>query len=254
MGKQIVNMNREELVEECRNRGINAEESATRQELLMRVNLFDEGMRQADLEEAGYKRNEQLARRADELAERAETAGPEVYGIDPDVVAPDREILSRLRPEGMLDGSHVTNRQPGWEYCWVYYGLNSQFVWQKKYLGWRVVTGSDPECQEYKEVDGTRRIGDVLLMKIPRERYLEIEEQKAKRRDEQYLGIKARLQELSDKSGIRIYDDLSKVDVGGRNLADVMERKAAARDVAMQHIDRKLRDGDVPGIPSPKKD
>jgi len=49
MGKQVINMNRDELVEECRTRGINAEETASRADLLMRINLFDEGMRAADL-------------------------------------------------------------------------------------------------------------------------------------------------------------------------------------------------------------
>jgi len=249
MGKQIINMNRDELVEECRTRGIQAEETASRQDLLMRVNLFDEGMRSADLEAPGHKRDEQLARRADELAERAES-GPEVYGIDPDKVAPDREILHRSIDQQMI---HVSNRDPNYVYAWIYYGLNGQMIWAKRALGWRVVTGPDKECSEYKEADGTRRIGDTLLMKIPKERYLELEELAQKRRDEQYLGIKARLQELSEKSGIKVYEDISEVEIGGRSLESVMERKAAAHEVATQYIDKKLRDGDVPGIPSPKK-
>jgi len=250
MGKQVINMNRDELVEECRTRGINAEETASRADLLMRINLFDEGMRAADLPAPGYRRDEELARRSDELAERAETEGPEVYAIDPKAVAPDREILHRSIDQQMI---HVSHRDPAYEYAWIYYGLNGQMIWAKKALGWRVVTGSDKECAEYKEADGTRRIGDTLLMKIPKERYAELEEMAQKRRDEQYLGIKARLQELSEKSGIKVHEDLADVSIGGRSLADVMENKAAARDVAMQHIDKKLRDGDVPGIPSPKK-
>jgi len=219
MGKQVIHMDRDELTEECRARGINAEETASRNELLLRVQTYDEGMRAANLPPPGYKRAE-----------------------------PDREIIYEL------DGLRVSNRDPNYEYCWVYYGLNSQLVWQKRYLGWRVVTGTDPECQEYKEVDGTRRIGDVLLMRIPKERYLELEEREAKKRDDQYLGIKARLQELSEKSGIKVHEDLSQVSVGGRSLESIMEHKAAAQEVAIQHIDKKLRDGDVPGIPSPKKD
>jgi len=250
MSKQIVNMDVNELREECRARGMMAEETAGRAELLMRVQAYDEGVRAADLPPAGYKRDEELARRTDELAERAES-GPEVYGIDPAKVAPDREILYRSIDQQMI---HVSNKDPNYVYAWVYYGQNSQMVWAKKAMGWRVVTGPDKECAEYKEADGTRRIGDTLLMKIPKERYFELEEMNEKRRSEQYLGIKSRLQELSAKSGIKVYDDLSEVSIGGRNLETVMERKAAAQEVAMQHIDQKLRDGDVPGIPSPKKD
>jgi hypothetical protein len=216
----------------------------------MRINLFEEGMRTPDLPPPGYQRDEALARRSDDLAERAETEGPEVYGIDPNKVAPDREILYKSIDQQMVE---VSNKQPGWMYAWIYYGLNGQMIWAKKALGWQVVTGSDKECSEYKEADGTRRIGDTLLMKIPKERWLELEERAAKRRDEQYLGIKARLQELSEKSGIKVHEDISKVDIGGRNLADVMERKAHAQELATQHIDKKLREGDIPGMPSPKK-
>lgn len=250
MSKQIIHMDRNELVEECRKRGISAEEGVGRGELLMRVQAYEEGIRKADLPPPGYKRDEELARRTDELAERAETEGPEVYGIDPSKVEPDREILYKSIDQQMI---HVTNKDPESMYAWIYYGLNGQMIWAKKALGWRVVTGDDPECQEYKEADGTRRIGDVLLMKISKERYLELEQMSEKRRDEQYLGIKSRLQELSDKSGIKIHEDLADVSIGGRSLESIMERKAAAQDVAMEHIDKKLRDGDVPGIPSPKK-
>ena len=249
MSRQLINMDEHDLREECRKRGINAEETATRAQLLQRITLYDDGMRAADLPDAGYRRTEELARRADELAERAET-GPEVYGIDPTKIAPDREILHRSIDQQMI---HVSHRDPEYQYAWVYYGLNGQMIWAKRALGWRVVTGPDKECEEYKEADGTRRIGDTLLMKIPKERYLELEEMGQKRRDEQYLGIKARLHELSEKSGIKVYDDLSDVTIGGRSLESVMERKAAAQDVALKHIDKKLRDGDVPGIPSPKK-
>jgi hypothetical protein len=34
---------------------------------------------------------------------------------------------------------------------------------------------------------------------------------------------------------------------------DVVESRAPAAKVAMQHIDKKLRDGTVPGVPAPKK-
>jgi hypothetical protein len=250
MGKQIVNMDRNELAEECRARGINAEETASRADLLLRVQTYDEGIRAADLPAPGYKRDDVLARRKDELEQRAEE-GPEVYGIDPAKIEPDREILYRSIDQQMI---HVSNRDPNYKYAWVYYGQNGQMIWAKRALGWMPVTGPDPECEEYKEADGTRRIGDTMLMKIPKERYLELEEMNEKRRNEQYLGIKARLHELSEKSGIKVYDDLSEVTIGGRDLESVMERKAAQREVAMQHIDKKLRDGDVPGIPSPKKD
>jgi len=240
-----------ELREECRGRGISAEETASRDELIRRCILFDAGMAQASLPEAGYKRDEELARRADALEERADAA-PEVYPIDPKAFEEDREILYDLT----IDQLQVTNMQPGYVYCWAYFGQNGQMVWAKKALGWRVVgvgpdAGRDRECEEHKEVDGSRRIGDVLLMKIPEERYNRILKAQERRRLAQQLGVTQDVQDFAEKHGMIIHKDLSTVKVGPHTLADVMTKKAeratAARKVAMKHLDKKIREGTVFG-------
>jgi hypothetical protein len=251
--KHPYQMNMDELREQCRDRGIAAEETATKPDLIDRIVLFDAGMKQAgDLPPPGFARDEELARRKDALEERIEDPStPEIYPVDPGILEEDREILHKSFDQQMLE---ISNKQPGYMYCWTYYGLNGHMVYAKKSLGWRVVTASDPECSEHKEADGTRRIGDVLLMRIPIERFNQIEEEQAKRRQAQELGVHSRLSELADKArshGIKIHQDLSTVKVGPDTLMDVVEKRSGAKEAALKTIDKKLRDGSVPGMPSP---
>ena len=253
--KDLLNKSLDDLREDCRSRGVNAEESATRQDLIERIILFDAGMKKADMPEAGYKRDEELARRKDTLEEKIESPEtPEVYPIDPKALEEDREILYKSIDQQMIE---VTNKVDGYVYAWVYYGQNSQQVWAKRALGWRVVTGPDPECIEHKEADGTRRIGDTLLMRVPYERWLQLEEDAVRRKQQQYDGIGSRLLELAEKGrshGLKVHKDLSTVPhPTGGTLMDVVEKRSGAHDTALKHIDKKLREGDVPGVPAPKK-
>lgn len=256
MSKDVTNMNRDELVEECRLRGMNAEEDATRPQLMKRIILYDAGMKQSDLPPPGHARDEELAKRKDKLEEKIEDPEtPEVYPMDPKALEEDREILYRSIDQQMIE---VTNKVDGFVYAWVYYGQNSQQVWAKRALGWRVVTGPDPECIEHKEADGTRRIGDTLLMRVPYERWVQLEEDAIRRKEQAHKGIGSRLLELAEKGrshGLRVHDDISKVPhPTGGTLMDVVEKRSGAHDTALKHIDKKLREGDVPGMPAPKKE
>ncbi len=202
MSEDLLNKKLPELREECRDRGLTAEESANRQELIKRIMLYDAGMMEPDLPPAGYKRDEELSKRQEKLDERLDTAEDEtgVHQIDPKAFEEDREILYKSIDKEMIK---VTNKQDGYMYAWTYYGQNGQMVIAKRALGWRVVTGTDPECSEHKEADGTRRIGDTLLMRIPIERWHRLEEDAQRRRNLQYEGIGARLRELADRGRSR---------------------------------------------------
>ena len=246
-------MKRNELIEACRERGIQAEESATDSELFQRIQLFDAGMAQADLEPAGYKRDEQLARRKDDLEQRIEEKESEgvVHRMDPDAFKEDREILYKSIDQKMIE---VTDAQPNYVYCWTYYGGNSAMVWAKKALGWEVVSGDMPECRGNLEADGTRRIGDTLLMRIPREGYEQLRARQELAAARQHDAVGSRLKELGERArgyGLKVHEDLSTVQVGPNTLMDVVEKRSAAEKVAMKHIDKKLREGTVPGVPAP---
>jgi len=252
--KHVSTMSLDELREECRNRGLDAQEGAMRTDLMERIILHDAGLTQPDLPEPGYKRDEELARRTDALEEKIETEAPEVYPIDPKAFEEDREILHRSIEKQMVQ---VSEKDLNYIYCWTYYGQNSQQVWAKKALGWEVVTGDMKEAREHIEADGTRRIGDTLLMRVRKERFEQLEADATRRRQLQHDSVGSRLLELEDKArgyGLRVHQSLDTVQVGNQTLMDVVERRSAAKQTAMKHIDKKLRDGTVPGMPAPKKD
>lgn len=239
-----------ELREQCRKRGLLAEETATPDILLSRIAAYDSAMRPSDLPPPGDARREHLSRVKDDLDKRIDAA-PERYRIDPAAIAPDREILHRSIDQQMV---HVTNRQPGYVYSWVYYGQNSHMVWAKRALGWHVVSGSDPECREHVEADGTRKIGDTLLMRIPESRYAELKAREDRARTAQQSGIGSRLYELGERArsyGLKVHTDLANVKVGPHSLMDVVSKRSAAHQTALGHVDKMLRDGTVPTMPAP---
>jgi hypothetical protein len=208
-----------------------------------------------DLPEAGYKRDEELARRQDALDEAADQMQQEqeTYAFDPSKLDKDFEILQHM------DELNVDNRQPGFAYMWVYEGHGGQEIIKKQRLGWVVVTSADPECASLKDARGYRKIGDVILMRIPQDKFEKLEAAQEYRRLMQQEGIKGALRELGAKyrdKGFIIHDDARDVQVGrkGKNLMDMMEtksRQTGARQTAMKGVDKMLRDGTVPGIPTP---
>ena len=159
-----------------------------------------------DLPSAGHARDEELKKRTDNLDAAAEfmSDDQEIYGVDPKAFEEDREILAHL------DELHIADALPDHHYLWAYFGMNGRVVWQRKRDGWKVVSGNDPEAPELKDADGLRKIGDCLLMKIPLERYNQLQAEREKRRVSQQLGIDARLIELGDKAakhGIKVHTD-----------------------------------------------
>ena len=253
MSKHVSQKSLKELQEECRSRGMNAEETASRTDLMERIIVYDAGMREPDIPEAGYKRDEEMAQRKDELDERLDKIEDEtgVFKVDPEAFEEDREILYKSIDQQMVE---VSNKLPDHVYCWTYFGQSGQQVWAKKALGWQVVTGTDKECEEHKEADGSRRIGDTLLMRVPRERWERLEEESLKRRESQHLGVGSRLLDLAEKGrshGLKVHGDISTVQVGNQTLMDVVEKRSGAHKTAMKSIDKKLRDGTVPGVSSP---
>jgi hypothetical protein len=221
------------------------------------VNADEVDQLEPDLEEKGYKRDEQLAKRKDALQQAAEEAGDygEKYAFDPDKLEPDNEIL-QLRDELWVD-----NKQEGYRYCWVYEGLRGREVTKKRRLGWTVVQSADPECPEIKDARGYRVIGDTILMRVPEERAMMLDAIEEKKRREREDGIGGRLREMGEKyrhKGLIVHDDASKIkSPGGGNLIETMQSKArgsaAARSIAQKGVDKMIRQGTVPGMPVPGK-
>lgn len=217
------------------------------------INTEDAASVQPDLEEAGWKRDEQLAQRKDDLAQAAEelAAEREMEAFDPSKIAPDWDILQHINE------LQVDDALPQYRYMWVYEGLNGQMIVKKSRLGWMVVQAADPECPSLKDARGYRKIGDTILMRIPVDRFEKLAQAEDYRRLMQQKGIKGALREMGEKyrsKGFIVHDDASEVSVGrkGSPLMDVMaqrSRQTGARETAMSGVDNMLRQGTVPGLP-----
>lgn len=203
----------------------------------------------SDLPPAGFARDEVLAQRKDAL-EAAINLQP-LEKINPKALLPDSELQHDIVASDMLS---VSNAKPERVYAWVFTGTGGTMIWKKKAEGWVVVSGSDPECSEWKHEDSTRRIGDTILMWIPREKFDALETRRRHVRELQIDGITAEARELARKGrGALILHENGEAKFGrsGKTLGEVMESRAPMAKVAMQGVDKMLRDGSVPGMPRP---
>jgi len=201
-----------------------------------------------DLPPPGYKRDELMAERKDALDEQIDKTleDREVHAFDPSKLEKDREILSQLQDNQLA----ISNRQPGFEYKWVYFGQSGQMVWQAKADGWEVVSGQMTEAIEHRAADNTRRIGDTLLMRTPEEHYKEIRAREEKKAADREKAITSNIKQLGDKyrnRGIIVH-------TGDEGEAIASSRRSGARAVAQKQVDQMIREGTVPGMPIPGKE
>jgi len=192
----------------------------------------------------GDARREELSRRTDELEEMAEELSENVGTIDPRVLEPDPAIMGQFN---MLD---VSNADPAYRYCWVYTGQLGSMVKMKLVEGWEVVQGDMQEAKELTQGDGTRRLADVLLMRIRLDRAIMLDRQDRERRERQQQAVTAQLEEAGAryaKEGVIVS---TPTNMSPERLK-TMETRAGARRTAMGAVDNMLREGTVPGVPSP---
>lgn len=201
---------------------------------------------------AGYERNEELKIRQDTLEEAGEKrAGKlEVEAIDPKKLKVDREIRGILEndPNALM----VSDNDAMYEYCWVYFGRQGTWVWRKKHEGWEVVSGKMVESKEYLAEDTTRRIGDVLLMRMRKDRFAILEAKQLERKKKQDLGVVGHLRELGEKyagTGIKVHTSADSRLQSGRGVMETVEARAATQ-VAGSGVDKMVREGSVPGLPN----
>ena len=210
---------------------------------------------------AGYARNEELLKRTDDLAEKAQAVSDEgmVGTIDPKKLEPIREYQEVFtRP---IDPLTVPNAQKEFDYCWVWTGSNGQKIWEKKSMmvsgmrsTWHVVQGEMTEALDYKTEDTTRRIGDIILMRILKDDHKILLDNIEYRRQLQEYGVVGELIELGDKyrgKGFIVHSDPnSRFASGKESVMDTVRRRAASGQ-GMKAVDNMVRNGNVPGIPRP---
>ena len=203
----------------------------------------------ATLPPAGHARKEVLKKRKDTLEHKAEEmAGQvEVGAIDPKSFEVSREI------GGRFDELQVVGALPQYAYKWVQidYPTNSRgkMARLETINGWEVVTGDMPEAPDLRQADGTRRLGDVILMRIRRDRFEKLQSEAEQRRVNVQRGVTSGLQEMGDryrKHGVKIHtaenmpEHLKKaIEHPSPGAVNAMRGALAAQD----QLDAGMRDG-----------
>lgn len=204
----------------------------------------------ATLPPAGAARKEELKRRSDQL-EEAVAAMPEGGVIDPAKLEVESELAQHF------DELNVTNANPAYHYCWVNmdYPSGSKGLMARKKLaqrGWEMVNGDMPEAMELRQPDGTRRLGDVVLMRITKERHALLEQKDADVRASQQQAVTSNLQALGNKHrGVKVHvaEDMPEhmkkiIEHPSPQAVNAMRGTMAAKT----KLDQGLRDGTIAGV------
>ncbi len=84
----------------------------------------------------------------------------------------DREIL-RSFYRNMVPQEGFDKEK--YEYCAEYMGVNGTYIWQAKVLGWEVIRGDMPENPSMRDSSGNATMGDVVFMRMPKDRYEQLQ-------------------------------------------------------------------------------
>lgn len=203
---------------------------------------------------AGDARREVLAQRTDALAEQAEVLEDKtgVHALDPGAFAIENEIAQHFNE------MEVPAAQSEYAYKWEQRDPLNKFgnrhFLRSHSLGWRKVFIDDPDAKGLEHcqgVDGSVIVGDTILMRIPRGRYIQLrrEEYLQTRRQEQ--AFDGELQDRAAKYGVRTYDNdtLGSSNPGWDRQMESRARSAQAQRIALQQLDAQIREGTVPGRP-----
>jgi hypothetical protein len=199
----------------------------------------------------GDARREVLREREDALAEAAEAAGEETQRIDPEKLKVDPEIAQHFNEFNELE---VSNPDPLFVYKWENAGSHGRFIRASMVQGWAVVQGTDEEALEHKGVaaDTTRRVGDTILMKCRKDRYLLILRQRKARQAAMEGAASENLADLGQRAGTRVYTPEDIANPADKHAANVSKMVTAhAQQIGRQQLDERIRTGRIPGMPAP---
>lgn len=201
----------------------------------------------ATFPKAGHAQREALKQRADVLEEQAATQFANVETVDPDRLEVERELAQHFNE------LEVTNADPNFVYRWINFSSNGGIALRRAIAPperWEVVTGDMPEASELRAVDGTRKLGDVLLVRMFRKRYDILEKVKEEQRQRQQGGHENNLRELGRRNpkAIKVYgQDNMPPEVTKRLTHPSQSAINAMRgaEAAAQQFDGALREGSL---------
>ena len=207
----------------------------------------------------GYKRVDELKARTDNLEQKGEelAAVTERHTLDPKHFEPIREIRYQM---DMLD---VTNKDPNYEYKWVNStapssapgvqvrtALSTQVYLNNHYQAvWEIVKGDMKEALGQRQADGTRKIGDTILLRAKKELHAALTLSQQQKQMNREQSITAELEQLSfqaQRMGLAVVHPDMSVTHPERMLR--AERTARERpNPTSDQVNQMLRDGTVPG-------
>jgi hypothetical protein len=207
----------------------------------------------------GHKRDEVLRKRADELEAKIDdlTSKLEVGTVDPDALEPDNEILQFASENVMDSGSFpVTDADELYTYCWVFRDPSGRYggiqIMRKKIQGWQLCHYGNPETAGMKSAEGYCVIGDTLLMRIRKDRYLSIRKREYELAQRRRFGVDSELKAMGEK-----YRDKGVIVHTPDNIDNAtlerMDKKASAERKAKALSDKWIREGRMPGVPGPSQ-
>jgi len=210
---------------------------------------------------AGHEQRETLIKRTDNLEEQAEEQYADRGAIPHDHDALNPERNREIRSDISKSYLEIGTNHPLYITKWVnYVNLQGTMVWSAKADGWIVSSTSDfPEAAELTREDNTIRIGDVLLMHIPKDKHLLLAKREENKRLRQQFGVEADIHDLAEatnrKQGQEVFKNVVTPEITGvsDDTLNRMEahstRQKAARSVAANSIGNRMKKGTIPGVP-----
>lgn len=213
----------------------------------------------AELPPAGHERDEFMRRRQDQLDMEIERVSEQI--VQGTVDASKMEVINEIAAHTQY--LSVSNPNPERAYTWVSRNRHSQHIQLMRSLGWQVIQGHDEEAVELKGAhgatgDSTRQLGDVILMWMPRDRYvvmrgMQLAQTKSHMQAAPLADLLDMAQAHRGNVEVKAYkmDSLTGPPVKPQQFttrAHAM-RYAALRKQAGEMFDQQLRDGNVQGVP-----
>ena len=104
-----------------------------------------------------------------------------------------------------LDVHHVEGKDPNFEYRWI--NTRKENLEMKKIRGWEVESGKAKIKTLSGSLDSTHTLGDLILAKMPKEKYEKMMAGKKQLGDERRKIAKARFREEGKQLGVKTFDD-----------------------------------------------
>lgn len=210
-----------------------------------------------NLPPAGYKRDEELAKRKDELEQKGEEQFGNIGKIPDAFFEEDREIQDAIHKDYMAIGVG----HPLYVTKWVnFVNLHSQEVWRAKADGWLVADGKVfPEAKHLVCEDSTIRVGDVMLMYIRKDRHMQLMLREEKKRLKRELGIEEEIVDFVARYP-KVFKQIQSTMTGGNmhpKTQEMMMKRVEAmsgmQKMALQQLSNRMHDGFVEGLPLDEK-